>query len=151
MKISSEGSRLRVPADEAYLLSLGRAVFIFARLEWQVAWCWELKQPSSLQSIIKMTAKVTAGKFLEIVENEPHSHEREILLPLAERFYFLADKRNGLIHVQPGTLPNGDQALFRHGSPWSIADIDTFADDCAQCASELNDFFFRYLQPASTT
>jgi hypothetical protein len=73
-----------------------------------------------------MTAKEIAGKFLRIVENNPPSLQRDTLLPLAERFYFLADKRNGLVHVQAGTLPNGDQALFRHGSPWSIADIDTF-------------------------
>ena len=46
----------RVPVDPEYIQAFGRAMFIFARLEWQAVWCCEKISPGAIQPLSERTA-----------------------------------------------------------------------------------------------
>lgn len=58
--------------------------------------------------------------------------------PAAARFNELTERRNALMHANPGTASNGDQRLFRHGDEWTIDEINALSDEITACAGELN-------------
>ena len=130
--------RLRVPVEPAYISALGLAVYAFARLEWAaICWC-ERIQPNSIHGLKQLkTAGVVARKLIELTATLPPSSEQVELSAAADAFRELAERRNELLHVQPGSLDDKRQRLFRDGVPWGIAEINDAADDFTECNDRL--------------
>jgi hypothetical protein len=63
---------------------------------------------------------------------------RAQIVPFAEEYCAVVEIRNGLLHGKPGTAPNGDQRLFRHGEEWSIDSVNKFSDRCVLACQPLN-------------
>nr|WP_321484106.1 hypothetical protein [uncultured Cohaesibacter sp.] len=129
-----------IPQDADYFHAIGLAIVAFARLEWNAVWCCERLKSGYIQTIeIK---KKTAGKiamdleelFLKLEDTEL----RKKVLPLATSFKTIVADRNALLHGKPGTAPNGDQRLFRHGDQWTIDAVNRFSDACVQASTLLN-------------
>lgn len=136
-------ARFRIPVEEDYLLAIGRAVYSFAYLEWQVVWCCEKIRPGSLHRITKeeMTAGKIARVFTNVARNMRPSPLRDELANFAARFSELVKTRNQIVHGKPCTGPNG-QARLSADSIWEIPALEDAADQFAQCSIELNDLYY---------
>ncbi|MEO1173000.1 MAG: hypothetical protein AAFX94_13265 [Myxococcota bacterium] len=132
--------RLRVPLDEKYERELGRALYVFATCEWNVAWCTERLQPGYLGSIErqKKTAGRIASDFAGVVQVATDPKTQTRLAALAADFSNLVADRNALFHAKPGTTSTGDQRLFRDSAPWGLHQISDFSDRVAACSQALN-------------
>lgn len=148
--------RLRIPGDPEYFQALGLAVTAFARLEWSAVWCCEHLTPGYLMTIEEKweegrrvqrgkTAGIIAEDFKEVAGRVLSVDIRGRLVPLADEFSALVKQRNGLLHGHPGTAPNGDQLMYRHGSAWTLKAVNTFADRCVAADLPLNELFHRAL------
>jgi hypothetical protein len=134
-----KGDRLRVPLEDDYAFALGRAIFIFAKLEWSAVNCCERMKPNSIHSLTRQ--KKTAGgvaKILKKLADElPRSSLQTELCAAAVEFKKLAQRRNDLLHVQPASTADGAQRLFRDGVSWEVGKIDDAADDFTECNDRL--------------
>lgn len=136
--------RLRIPQDADYFKAIGLAAIAFARLEWNAVWCCERLQANYITTIEikKKTAGVIGRDLKNLFSRVADSHLNARILPFAQEFCDIVEERNSLLHGKPGTANNGDQRLFRHGVPWSIADVDNFSDRCARAAAPLNSLLY---------
>lgn len=139
--------RLRSPVKLDYIEALGRAIYTFASLEWQVVWCAEKIQPSSIRKIVdkEMTAGTIANFFINAVRNMPKIPEREELELLATRFMELVKVRNNIIHGKPCTGPNGESRLSGK-KVIEIPDLEQAADDFVECGIKLNSLYYDFLK-----
>jgi hypothetical protein len=100
--------RLRYSLEAEYARSLGRALFVFAALEWNSAHCCEKISPGYLNNLKKKTAGNVADDLIDLVRTlRPvvwASHETA-----CEEFKTLVKLRNRIAHGKPGTASNGDQ------------------------------------------
>jgi hypothetical protein len=55
----------------------------------------------------------------------------------AADFRFLVGTRNNLVHAKPGSTRDGASRLFRHGDPWTLAELEGVADAFAACSARL--------------
>ncbi len=133
-----------VPLEESYAAALGRAVFIFSRLEWQAVWCCEKINPGCIAPLSKRTAGGVSKALIKAVEDAPDA-AKQLLEDAAINFAALVEERNGLAHGRPCTAPSGDQRLSRHGKIWTHELIDKAADEFALCSQNLNTIFYEYL------
>jgi hypothetical protein len=140
--------RLRIPQDHDYFQAVGLAAIAFARLEWNAVWCHERLQPGYILKI--ESEKKTAGIIGKDIESifskiiDPIFRMR--VEPLAKEFRDVVEQRNALVHGKPGTTPNGDQRLFRHGSEWSINAVNAFSDRCVRAGEPLNALLYNELK-----
>ncbi|GAB3672242.1 hypothetical protein [Salinisphaera aquimarina] len=139
--------RKRIPVDTEYVNALGLAVYTFARLEWQVAWCSEKIKPGALQKITseELTAGKIAKHFANLVRNMPKSGARNELSELAKEFTYLVDQRNEIVHGKPCTAPDGKQRLSSR-SIIEISKLEHAADSFVRCGGKLNAMFYGFLQ-----
>jgi len=130
--------RLRVPMENDYALALGRAIFIFTKLEWSAIECCEHIIPDSFHvlNLNERNAIILANKLISLAATLPPSLRREVCIAAAE-FDRLRKKRNDLLHVQPGTIADGAQRLIRDGLAWKVDMIDKVADDFTECNDRL--------------
>ena len=84
-----------------------------------------------------------ARKFTELAATLPPSPENNELSAAADEFSKLAKRRNELLHVQPGSLGEGRQRVFRDGMPWEVTKIDDAADDFTECNDRLINLYNR--------
>nr|WP_288256503.1 hypothetical protein [uncultured Pseudomonas sp.] len=147
-----KGDRLRSPVKLDYIEALGRATYTFASLEWQVVWCAEKIQPSSIRKIVdkEMTAGTIANFFVNVVRNMPKIPEREELAILAARFMELVKVRNNIIHGKPCTGPNGESRLSGN-KVIEIPDLEQAADDFVECGGKLNSLYYGFLKTYEPT
>ena len=139
--------RLGVTLDEDYAAAIGRTTYVFAYLEWQAVWCAERLQPGFLADLGTKTAGQIGAAFEQLVLEMTDETLKAQMLPLAREFRTLVRDRNSLLHGKPGTVSeSGRQRLFRDGSPWEIADLETVADRFASCSAGLNRIFYGTLQ-----
>jgi hypothetical protein len=133
------GDRHRVTLEDDYALALGRAVFIFAKLEWSAIECCERIEPNSIRSFPgeRLTAGIVATKFIELVAKHPPSSVRNEASAAAAEFSELRKTRNKLLHVQPGSTPEGLQRLISDGVFWEVETIDAAADALTVCNDRL--------------
>jgi hypothetical protein len=133
-----KGDRLRVPMENDYALSLGRAIFIFSKLEWSAIECCERIMTDSFHALKfhEKNARILANKLISLAATLPPSLRREVCLAAAE-FDRLRKKRNDLLHVQPSTTADGAQRLIRDGLAWKVDMIDEVADDFTECNDRL--------------
>lgn len=130
--------RLRVPIDDLYLHAVGLAVVCFARLEWDAVWCCEKMQSGYLNTIRKKTAGQIASDLISLASMHPDPAVRISLGAAASDFKGMVNRRNDLIHANPGTALNGDQRLFRDHEEWTIAMINDAADAFVEVGGILN-------------
>ena len=139
--------RLRIPQDPDYFRAFGLAAIAFSRLEWDAVWCCERLQSGYINKIER--GKKTAGAIAEDLKklfsrvSDPDFRLR--ILPYAIIFAEVTTCRNGLLHGKPGTSPNGDQRLFRHGVEWTIQAVNEFSDQCVRAGVPLNALLYKEL------
>lgn len=137
--------RLLEPVEEPDLIALGRAAFLFARLEWQVVWCLEKLKPGYIAKLKKQTAGTIANDFKSAVAALTDANLKAKLQPPADEFKRLVDTRNGIMHGKPGTATGGAQLLFEAGTPWTAKRLEDAADEFAVCGQSLNGLFYGVL------
>ncbi len=138
--------RLRVPVHPDYASALGLAVYCFANLEWNAVWCCERIEPGSIDNLADRTAGRVADTLLHLIGGLGHSVDQSNLQAAATDFRFLVGTRNNLVHSKPGTAPSGEQALFRHGDPWTIAELEGVADAFTACSVRLDQALHAYFK-----
>jgi hypothetical protein len=136
--------RLRVTMDAGYETALGRAVFCFARLEWDIVWCCEKMKQGYINGLAKKTAGGIAKDF-EKYGLQQTPNKWRILSPISTEFSQLVRLRNGLFHGKSGTATNGDQRLFEAGQEWTIDRVNDAADKFTACQIAANDALHKTL------
>lgn len=121
--------------ENAYAEAVGRAVFIFARLEWDAVWVCEKLQPGYINNLGKKTAGRIADDLTRLTSTATSA---AAFAPICTDFKRLVDVRNRLLHGKPGTSNDGDQNLFDRGVAWTIGKINDAADEFTTCDLELN-------------
>ena len=130
--------RLRVPIDDPYLHAVGLALICFARLEWDAIYCCEKMDAGYLKTVAKKTAGTIAGDLVTKAVAHSDSAIASTLSLAALEFKRLTVVRNNLIHANPGTAPNGNQRLFRHGAEWTIPMVNDAADEFSENSNLLH-------------
>lgn len=132
--------RLRIPHDPDYFHVIGLAAIAFARLEWNAVWCCQRLEGGYINTIEprKKTAGTIAQDLERLFSRIPDVDLRSKVVPFSQEFSALVQQRNGLLHGKPGTAPNGDQRLFRHGLEWTIDNVNDFSDRCVRAGLPLN-------------
>ncbi len=141
-----KNARLSIAVKADYASALGLAVYCFASLEWNAVWCCERMLPGSIENLAERTAGRVADTLLHLVGQIEGSSERSDLEGAAGDFRFLVGTRNNLVHAKPGTAPDGDQGLFRHGDQWTLAELESVADAFATCSTRLNGALHGFLK-----
>lgn len=144
--------RLLIPQDPNYFHAIGLAAVAFARLEWDAVWCCQRLKDGYINTI--EPRRKTAGKIAEDLERLfsriADTDLRLKVVPFAAEFSAVVQERNGLLHGKPGTAPNGDQRLFRHGTEWTIDKINEFSDRCVKAGTPLNALLYdEFKEPCS--
>lgn len=136
----AKNDRLRTPIDPGYADLLGRALYCFARMEWDAAYiCQELQD-----GYLKLVPTKTAGNIARDLERLTSSLEIDACAPFAtwvSKFRELVEVRNKLVHGNPGSV-DGGQFLFNQGIPWTIERMNEAADDFTECQTHLNDLVY---------
>lgn len=125
---------MNYPVATAYAEMLGRALFNFAILEWNVVNIADRLQPGFASDFLQRQEQTSAGKlarqFESLVATAAAPAElRPRLYQLAESFKAEVKLRNTLIHAQPCTAPEtGDQVLsrWRQSEPtkiWTLEEV----------------------------
>ena len=132
--------RLRIPQDPVYFHAIGLAAVAFARLEWDAVWCCERLKDGYINTIEpgRKTAGDIGKDLANLFARISDAELRARTVQLAIEFLAIVKDRNGLLHGKPGTAPNGDQRLFRHGTEWTIATLNLFSDRCVRAGMPLN-------------
>jgi hypothetical protein len=130
-----KNDRLRVQLDGAYAEAIGRAVFVFARLEWDAIWICEKLDPGYINNLGTKTAGRIANDLTRLTTMLPTGAR---FAPHCAEFKRLVDIRNKLLHGKPGTAVNGDQNLIDRGVPWTIEKINDAADEFSTAQIDLN-------------
>jgi hypothetical protein len=130
-----KGDRDRVPLENDYAVALGRAIFIFAKLEWSAVNCCERMEPNSYHGAPfgEKTPRKLAKKLRHFATELPLSEVQNELLAAATEFNKLRKTRNKLLHVQPISTTEGSQRLVGDGVPWTVETIDDAADAFTEC------------------
>ena len=139
-----KNDRLRVPVDDAYLLSIGRATYCFARLEWDAVYCGEKLNAGYLSTVSVKTAGNIAIDVAQFVSYVSDPLNRDRYRAATIELSRLVKRRNDLVHSNTATV-NGEQRLVRRDSSWQPSDIDDLADEFTACSIELNDLFHHIL------
>jgi hypothetical protein len=129
--------RLRVTMEDDYARAIGRAVFVFARLEWGAVWCCEKFEQNYINKLADKTAGTIANDLIRLASARRDMWD-SFKSPSVE-FKKLVEDRNNLLHGKPGSTPENDQRLFNAGIPWTVAMIDDAADRFTACQILLND------------
>ena len=137
--------RLKIIVDDPYLLALGRTLFVFSGLEWNVVWCCERLRPGYIETVDRKTAGAIATEFVEGAANVGPGRVADRLRAAAADFRRLVVVRNDIMHAQPCHAPTGEERLQRRGELWTIEELERAADQFAICSIELNDLFHHWL------
>lgn len=121
----------RIPAEETYLLSAGRAFYNYTYLEWGVIWTIAKLSSGGMSDVPKgETAKKIATALIQAIASTEPALPKQLRLDLIkfhERFLEAIKQRNKLLHAHPYTAPGGDQQLGGGGVQWPISAVDEAA------------------------
>jgi hypothetical protein len=137
--------RLRIVIDYPYLMALGRCLFVFAQLEWNVVWCGEKIDPGFLAAASGKMAGTIGADFEALVAGLSGNPKQARTLAAAKEFRRLVRMRNGIMHGKPCHSASGMERLTRQGQEWSIPELEAAADEFATCSIELNDLLHNVL------
>jgi hypothetical protein len=126
--------KFRTPVEETYLHAIGRAVYNFASLEWNIVWLCQVLEPGFVFEAGSLTTGQVREKFTGLVSAlPPDDPDRSALVSLVETFSSLVKRRDMLVHGKPSTAPDGEQRLYYSGkrgaATWSVAAIFEAAQD----------------------
>lgn len=138
--------RLRVPVDDSYVQSLGRAAYVFAGLEWNAVWCCHRMKPNYIAKLGKKTAGGIARDLSKLAKRRPEA-VRASWIEVSAEFEDLVELRNKLMHAKPSTSKAGQQRLSSPGGVWEPEMIDDAADKFARCSMKLNLLLHTELKP----
>lgn len=150
----ADGDRLRVPIDDLYLIALGRALYCFSSLEWMAVYCIQKiaeqgHNPAVTRHYVETVAAKTAGQiardFKDAADGIIYPALKLAVQPAADRFRALVQRRNDLMHANPGIALSGDQRLFRKGAEWTIPAIEDLSDKFTECSLTLNDLYYKVI------
>jgi hypothetical protein len=139
--------RLGIAVDPVYASALGLAVYCFATLEWNAVQCCERLELGSMEDLEERTAGRVGDTLVHLAKQLGDSPAAADLQSAAADFRFLVGTRNNLVHAKPGSTSEGTQRLFRHGDPWTVAELEGVADAFAACSTRLSDALLA-LRPA---
>lgn len=143
--------RLRSPFKDGYLLELGRALAIFATLEWNAVYCCNGIRPGFINTIRgngkrrALTSGEIATKLVNFSKDMPPSEFKERIHAAALEFKRLTDDvRNNLVHGKPCTdRATGQASLSCYMTGiWSVERLSDAADDFSECSEKLNAFLY---------
>lgn len=146
MNDSNQGGRYRVPVEDEYVQSIGRATYVFSRLEWDAVYCCNKIKRGYVNSLGRKTAGHIAQDFVRYSKRPQDSALRADCEAAAAEFARLVKKRNALAHSNPGTTSEGKQRLIRDGVPLEIEKINSMADEFATHALVLNELHHERLK-----
>jgi hypothetical protein len=140
----------RIQCDANYIEALGRAVYNFAMLEFDVAYIIERLEPGYLRKYVsqRKTAGSVAKDFAEAIVRA-HGHAAAAELPdIYNAFVDLKDRRNELLHANPNTAPDGTQALYYQADQiaWELDLVRQAATDFAAAADKANSLLYGALK-----
>ena len=130
--------RLIYRMEDGYAEALGVAMYMFARLEWNVVWCCERLDKGSVSELQELTAGIIRKRLGKLITSVVEDGLREQLMKAAEVFNPLVDLRNDMIHGTPITDKQLGQCLKGKTGSWSIGRINQAADSFADCAILFN-------------
>ncbi len=136
--------RLRFSLDDEYARSLGRALFVFAALEWNSAHCCEKISAGYLNNLKRKTAGNISDDLIHLVQ----THRPQVWAlhgPACNEFKMLVVLRNRIIHGRPVTASSGDQRLSDKSEVFDISAVDAAADQFAACAIQILDMAHNHL------
>lgn len=137
----------RVPVADQYLISLGRATYVFAYYESMIVDLIDCFSPGFKAEVARSKRNYTAGSILaklkELLDNAGTDYSRiskDELQAVHDRFDAFIDRRNSLIHGRPITAPDGSQILAYQGHAgkakpdehWPAPAIDDFSNEIAK-------------------
>jgi hypothetical protein len=120
--------KFRIPADDDYLLALGRAVYNFAYMEAGFVWAIRrLGDRTTTGLPFHETGATMEAKFRKAVKTTKLALPAKLraeLLDLAAEFGDAVDDRNNLLHATPFTAKGGAQRLSGKGHrQWMTRDL----------------------------
>lgn len=137
----------RIPVSNEYLVSLGRATYIFAYYESMIVDLIDRFTPGFKTEVARSkrnhTAGTIRGKLKELIDDASTDFSRVSKAELQgahDRFEALIDRRNSLIHGRPITASDGSQILAYQGHAnkavpdehWPAHAIDDFSNEVAK-------------------
>jgi len=135
----------RIPADPAYIHSVGTAFYNFTYLEWVVVWTIVKLSTDGFASVPRgETAKVIAAALHKAIENTPlplPPSLRKRLVKFHESYLAAIRNRNKLLHAHPYSSQEGNQQLGGGGVEWPISEVDQAAQSFENAAIEGNAIF----------
>lgn len=135
----------RIPADDIYLQSVGRAFYNFTYLEWVVVWTIVKLSADGFGSVPRgKTAAVIAKAFRRAIDTTKPPLSAPLLQKLINfhKMYLEAIRsRNKLLHAHPYTAPGGAQQLGGGGVEWPVEAVDEAAQLFERAAIEGNAIF----------
>ena len=142
--------RRRQPGEPEYLLEIGTAVWTFAILEWNAAWCCERIENNCLPQVAERTAGGIAKKLIALIQELPVCAERDELSADAARFQELVQTRNRIMHGRPSTDGDRQARLSDDGQFWTPELLQDAADSFSECGSRLNKHLHGWLATPSS-
>jgi len=138
---------LRIPVEDTYLISLGRATYAFSSYEATIVHLIDKLKPGYLAEYSRHKRGYMAGNVLtklkeDVIDNAATDFaklSKDELTVIHDNFQALIIRRNTLIHGHPITAENGEQILAYQGGAnkpfpdvhWPQDAVDCFAEDTA--------------------
>jgi hypothetical protein len=139
----------RIPTDEEYLHSLGRAFYNFTYLEWIVVWTIVKLSDDGFKSVPSgKPAGEIARALIRAVETttlQLPSALRSRLIRFHQSYRQAISRRNKLLHAHPYTEESGAQRLGGGGHKWPIDLVDEAARFFEEAAISGNTIFHEEL------
>jgi hypothetical protein len=129
--------------DDDYLLSLGKAVYAFAYLEWGIIYLAHDLNPGerTLHRSAAMTAGQVASELRSAIRRTTRSEAvRADARDVLAGYGGLIPRRNDILHAHPATF-EGVQRL-RRGGPIHHDDFASFTRDCLAVSSQASVLFW---------
>jgi hypothetical protein len=90
-----------------------------------------------MEDLEERTAGRVADTLVHLAKQLGGSGAAVDLQRAAEDFRFLVGTRNNLVHAKPRSTSDGAQRLFRHGDPWTLAELKGVAGAFSECSARL--------------
>jgi hypothetical protein len=140
----------RIPIDDQYAATLGKAVYAFAYYEWTIIYIIEKLEAGFVAEYSRpkkqgLTSGAVKKKLKEVITKTafPFKNVTEPeMLACMDRFEELIEERNALIHAHPITAKDGSQILNYQTSPskkisdmaWPAAEIERLIQEIDMAA-----------------
>jgi hypothetical protein len=101
----------RTPAEDDYLLVLGRAAYTFAYMEWLMIELAHRLGDKTIEALARMSAR-SIGSALTAAARKPGAPTG--FADVVTEYKRLGNRRNAILHAHPATSPEEGQRLYRY-------------------------------------